>query len=238
MSDRGWNDFLYSLTVALLALACVFVAVLAWSAWQFQRHAVLLEENADKAVIIVGGAASDLEKTLRQERQQASAQLAAAAAAEQSVARAANSLDALERHTDNALNSDDGLLPALSRLTSGMTPIEAQAQANLADLDASEKQLPPAIAAAQAAVQNFGAAGADLHARLPALLGNTQRATDSAAAVTANLADTSAQLDATAKDVRAFVHRELTPVRGTWHVIKGFLQSFAGPAAQVATAAK
>lgn len=45
-------------------------------------------------------------------------------------------------------------------------------------------------------------------------------------------------LDATSGDIRGFVHRETTPVRGTWNVIKSFLMEFAGPAAQVATAAK
>lgn len=45
-------------------------------------------------------------------------------------------------------------------------------------------------------------------------------------------------LDATTSDIKAFVHRETTPVRGTWNVIKSFLREFAGPAAQVATAVK
>jgi hypothetical protein len=45
-------------------------------------------------------------------------------------------------------------------------------------------------------------------------------------------------LDATSGDIHAFVHRETTPVRGTWNVIKSFLEEFAGPAAQVATAVK
>lgn len=45
-------------------------------------------------------------------------------------------------------------------------------------------------------------------------------------------------LDASSGDIRAFVHRETAPVRGTWNVIKAFLAEFAGPLAQVATAAK
>lgn len=54
----------------------------------------------------------------------------------------------------------------------------------------------------------------------------------------ANIASTTASMDASAKDVQAFIHRETTPVRGTWHVIRGFLESFAGPAASIATAIK
>ena len=53
-----------------------------------------------------------------------------------------------------------------------------------------------------------------------------------------NIASGTAHLDASAADVQTFIHRETTPVRGTWNVIKAFLQEFAGPAAQVATAAK
>ena len=45
-------------------------------------------------------------------------------------------------------------------------------------------------------------------------------------------------LDATSSDIHDFVHRETTPVRGTWNVIKAFLQEFAAPLAQVATATK
>lgn len=45
-------------------------------------------------------------------------------------------------------------------------------------------------------------------------------------------------LDATSADISAFVHRETTPVRGTWNVVKAFLREFAGPAAQVTTAIK
>jgi hypothetical protein len=45
-------------------------------------------------------------------------------------------------------------------------------------------------------------------------------------------------LDATSGDVRTFVHRETTPVRGTWNEVKAFLAWIAGPLAQVATAAK
>lgn len=40
--------------------------------------------------------------------------------------------------------------------------------------------------------------------------------------------------DASMLDVKAFVHRETTPVRGTWNVIRGFVRDFGGPIATVA----
>lgn len=47
-----------------------------------------------------------------------------------------------------------------------------------------------------------------------------------------------ANLEATTGDIKNFVHRETTPVRGTWNIIKAFLKEFAGPLAQTATAVK
>jgi hypothetical protein len=89
---------------------------------------------------------------------------------------------------------------------------------------------------------------------LQPLIDNGIRATSAAAAAMSDPAihETLDHLDASAgnlegmsadgkkmtADVAAFTHRELAPVRGTWHVIKSFLMEFAGPAAQVATAAK
>jgi len=58
-----------------------------------------------------------------------------------------------------------------------------------------------------------------------------ERAAESTAETARNAADASA-------DIKVWVHRETTPVRGTWNIVKAFLREFAGPAAQVAAAAK
>jgi hypothetical protein len=57
------------------------------------------------------------------------------------------------------------------------------------------------------------------------------RTAENTAETTKNLADTTA-------DIKEYVHRETTPVRGTWHLVKEFLYELAGPLASVATAAK
>jgi ABC-type transporter Mla subunit MlaD len=104
-----------------------------------------------------------------------------------------------------------------------------QAGETLSNIDQSVQSTNPAIANLTRASQ---AAADDLSD--PAIkqsLANVQL-------VTLNTADTTKQLDMTAQDIHAFVHRETTPVRGTWNVIKGFLVSFAGPVAQVITATK
>lgn len=56
--------------------------------------------------------------------------------------------------------------------------------------------------------------------------------------IAARSAGISGNLEAATKDVADFVHRETTPVRGTWNIIKAFLKTFAGPLAQTATAIK
>lgn len=87
----------------------------------------------------------------------------------------------------------------------------------------------PAIANATQATQNAAN-----------LLGdpNLRAVTANASVIAQNTADTSRQIDLTAHDVQAFVHRETTPVRGTWNVIKAFLMQVAGPASSVAMAVK
>lgn len=118
---------------------------------------------------------------------------------------------------------------AIAHQDAQLAETQAQARASLAALQSSTNALGPLLANASAAAGNAAKLSADPH--LAATLANLDATTQNTAAIAANM-------DATAADIRAFVHRETTPVRGTWNVIKGFLQSFAGPAAQVATAAK
>ena len=48
----------------------------------------------------------------------------------------------------------------------------------------------------------------------------------------------SGNLDATSADIRKIADAWAAPIKGTWNHLKAFLVTFAGPAAQVATAAK
>jgi hypothetical protein len=86
-----------------------------------------------------------------------------------------------------------------------------------------------AIASAQPGIENLNrAAGAAATAMSDPAIHDTLTHVDGVAG----------NADATMSDIHGFVHRETTPVRGTWNVIKAFLMEFAGPASQVATAAK
>lgn len=60
----------------------------------------------------------------------------------------------------------------------------------------------------------------------------------SLAETSAGAAQTTKNVQATTQDIRDYVHRETTPIRGTWNMVKSFLLGIAGPLAQVAAAAK
>jgi hypothetical protein len=126
--------------------------------------------------------------------------------------------------TDRSLN--DGLVPRLETTLDGTTALQASAMKNLADTTA---EIDATIAALRPAIDNSVTATAAAAKNLNDLaIHETLAHVDGA----------SANVDAATADISAFVHRETTPVRGTWNVLKKFLQEFAGPAAQVATAVK
>jgi hypothetical protein len=176
------------------------------------------------------------------ERAAALSQITQAGQTEAAVSQAAQSLnktiaglDTLIARTDTSLNSPEGVLPALAATVAATkgatTELARQARQNLADLDISEQRLIPAIS-------NFDLASATLARQLPPILANVQATTGGTVRIAQNTADTAAQLDATATDLRKFADRELAPAKGAWHVVKSFLFEIAGPAASVATAAK
>lgn len=130
-------------------------------------------------------------------------------------------LDLLISHSDARINGE--LLPAATQ--------------TLHDTSADEGRITLALETNAAAVtrdlDSFSTA-----ASKPLADADAQLADPHIAATLAHLDSTSASLDASAKDVAAFIHRETTPVRGAWNAIKAFLREFAGPAAQVTVAVK
>lgn len=226
-----WDQFVRWLHAALLLAVLALVALLAWAAWDARLWILELHRDTHRNLVVIGGAATDLQKTLAAERQAAAAQLADADAAAKALAQASADLDRFVRHTDASLN--EKLLPALGTAISDQNTrfaaLERQAEANLADLDAAEKQLAPLLTSATQAAQSAASVAGDPH--LPATLAHLDE-------TTAQLNETAEHIDGTTADIQAYVHRLTTPARGAWHAIKSFLFTFAGPAAQVATASK
>lgn len=218
--------------LAMIATGALIVRIL----WDADAWIRALHRDTHRNLVVIGGAATDLEKTLRAEREAAAAQLADADAAAKALARVSSNLDALVRHTDENLNGSAdkaGILPALGATISDQNTqfvaLERQAETNLATLDEQERQLAPLLAAATQAAQSAAAVAGDPH------IAETLQHLDE---TTAHLNQTAAHIDGTTADIQAYIHRMTTPIRGTWNAIKGFLTTFAGPAAQVATASK
>jgi hypothetical protein len=119
-------------------------------------------------------------------------------------------------HADLNVNGDSthpGILSKAADSVDNLNALEVQLQAPARDLTASLEMLPPIMA-------------------------DLQKTGDQTVIISQNTADSSHEIDLTLHDVQAFAHRELSPIRGTWNVLKGILMEFAGPAAEVATAIK
>ena len=133
--------------------------------------------------------------------------------------------------TVNTFNTS--VLPRVAGTLDATSALEASAMRNLTDttakIDDTIDALRPMIDGGIRATTAAASAMSDpaIHATL-----------DHMDASAGNLEGMSADGKRMTADAAAFVHRELAPVRGTWHAIKAFLFEIAGPAAQVATAAK
>jgi ABC-type transporter Mla subunit MlaD len=133
--------------------------------------------------------------------------------------------------TDESLNNV--LLPKLATSLDATAALEASAASDLSDvtgkvdrtIDALRPEIDASIGATQAASAAMETASKTM-------------ADPAIHETLAHVDGVAGNLDATSGDIRQFVHRETTPVRGTWNVIKAFLRDFAGPAAQVATSVK
>jgi hypothetical protein len=126
--------------------------------------------------------------------------------------------------TDRSLN--DVLVPRVAASLDASTGLEMSAMRNLTDTTA---KIDDTIDALRPMIDN------GIHATAAAATAMSDPAIHE---TLAHVDGAAGNLDATTGDIHAFVHRETTPVRGTWTVIKAFLRDFAGPAAQVATSAK
>ena len=107
--------------------------------------------------------------------------------------------------------------------------LERQAADSLAALQNTVTQIQPTLASAAETSASLAKISAN-----PSIAESLKHIDGTSA----QLELTSQHIEGAAKDIQAFVHRETSPVRGAWNTIKSFLVTFAGPAAQVATAAK
>jgi uncharacterized protein Yka (UPF0111/DUF47 family) len=174
--------------------------------------------NVDRTVIIVGGAATNIEKETREFKDQSVQQAKAATEATQLLNDDLKSFGTLISTANTTLQTQ----------SASLTNLENQSTQTLTNTD---KHIDDVFTQLQPALQA-------LSTQTPIIAQNVADISSNANTTSENLADTSLQVKLTATDFQQFVHRETTPVRGTWNLMKGMLEHFAGPAASVATAVK
>jgi ABC-type transporter Mla subunit MlaD len=217
-------------------------------------------ENLNRGVTELNLSAAELRKTSATVNSNSQAELDEARAAFAAVGGAAANLGKLVTHTDVMLNGAcitvmgsatgepvpldgpvcvPGVLPSAEQLFSqqnrSLAALEAKAgnaiDSQSATLTELQKHAIASIDALQPSLQNFAAASLTLSDGLSATLPHI-------AATSAHVESATGHLDGAAADVQSFIHRETSPVRGTWNIVKSFLMEVAGPAAQVATSIK
>jgi len=224
--------------ISIIVLIVIFCSAALWLRADLKElHPAATD--APRVLRIVGGAATDIEKALKQEREASTAQIQATAQLQGKANAAADNLAKLVQHTDDSLNGTKGVLPVLSGAIAeqnvNMTKISVRAEAAIDTLDVTVADLQPVLAAAATAAQN----GADLSGD-PAIKQALQRLDDAIAQsndVLQHLDAIAASGDRDAAMLETRLREALKPASLAKTIFMRTL-GLAGPAAQVATAAK
>jgi hypothetical protein len=137
------------------------------------------------------------------------------------------------------INLNGGLDPITKQRVAGGLPslaaalesTNALASRAALDIDTTSGRMQPILA-------DLGAGATAFAQKTPEILQHVDDSTAQLVITSQNVAGATDDVHATTHDIAAYVHRETTPIRGTLNLIKSFLVTFAGPAAQVATAVK
>lgn len=138
----------------------------------------------------------------------------------------------LSKRTDVLLESANATIQLLNQ------SVVPEISSNLVHSDSLIERSSSAVERISTAAESSINQSAALIESISAGAWNLEPAITNINAIAENSKGISANLEATTGDIKDFVHRETTPVRGTWNMIKNFLKEFAGPAAEVATSIK
>lgn len=221
----------------------VLLGLIAWHVDRAVRHFDATDTqwrtDVSRNLVVIGGAARDLELTLRDEHKAEGAQLATAAAAAAALQASAKSIASFVDSVNAALTGPKGTLPALSNLIrhqdDNLAALEGQATADLAKLATSETELAAVLANASKA----SASAAELAANPDILkaLAQLNAALDETNSTLAHVDAIAASGDRDAQMIEARLRDALKPASLAKSLFMRAL-GVAGPAAQVATAAK
>lgn len=235
MSVDVYERFARGVWMAAGILALVAVAGIVWIERDVHRALADLPAtvtDAHRAIVVAGGAAGDLEKTLRTERQASADQLSAAAAGQAKLNRL---LDRATAFLGGLGETNRDLATLIENQDLTLRALEGQAATDLADLDASEKQLTIAMQNAGAATKSAAELAADPH--LKDSLAALDFAMAQANVTLAHLSSIAASGDRDAAMLEARLRQALKPASLAKSIFMRAL-GIAGPAAQIATAAK
>jgi hypothetical protein len=126
----------------------------------------------------------------------------------------------------NGMGEHPGVLQNLSVAISASAGLTQRAASDLDDTTASVRPI----------LSNLARSSDALATGLPPILSNLQSTSAQTVVISQNTADTTRNIDLTTHDIQQFVHRETTPIRGTFNVIKGFIKDFGGAASGGVTA--
>jgi len=228
MSD-SYERFTRGVWLAVPLLLAAAVAGLLWLEWDAHRRLAQLEpilHTAGETARVVGGAAADLEKTLKDEHKAEADQLAAAAALQAKATAAADGFANLLNKTDDSLNGKGGVLPvlagAIADQNANMNAISLRAEAAIDTLNATIRDIQPLLAAATTAAQNGASLSGD--PRISEALGRIDDATLQANDILEHLDMISASGDRDAAMLETRLRQALKPASLAKELFERILQ--------------
>lgn len=215
--------------LAALTAAGIFLGVECGLFFRAARSAILVVQSdehteaikldatltdIDRDTVIASGTLTSIEKGSRRWGKQQDQITAEAIAAETQLSSDLHDLDTLESSLNSMIVQQAGWLHGSEESVSQ-----------------SMRNFQPTLESLQQTAANSAQASETLSNGLTATMPQIELTAEHTAGTTANV-------EATTKDVRDFAHRELAPVKGTWNILKEFLFQIAGPASSVATSLK
>lgn len=228
----SYHRFLESLRVAaaLLGIGCLaaLLAVLLYGA-RAARQATLTEQQASRTLIVLGGASTNLQKTLAIEQKAAADQAAAFQhTLELTNARLADvgtTIGKLNKTIDSVNATADSLNAAVKDQNEGLGRVEGAASGAIGQLMADEEALRPTIVSAGIVTTQLAELAGN--PEIPQTIHNMNM-------TSAHLASTSAHADQMTADLAAWIHRWTAPVHGIYNHLKSFISTWGPTAANVA----
>jgi hypothetical protein len=218
---------------ATAILAALFITLLCICAWDLHlrlTHVDAILTDADRTIVIAGGAATNIEKSLRAERDASKEQIESSTAAMKKFNATLDDLHLVLLNANQVVSHVD---VAVGHVDVAIVELTAQTSTAIADLDVALKDVHPILAHLDDASSSL----ADLakNPEIPAALAQLDKAIAETNSILANLDAIAASGNRDALMLEARLRQALKPASLAQTIFTRAL-GLAGPAAQVATA--